>query len=275
MASKDQAATKIQGKARSRQAKATAASRKASSTVGSVFELFDTDKSGRLSALEFCAGIEVILERAETVEQKQAVADFVATSSTLWNLMSQDAGWGADIPVAQLPHCTPELWKKYLDANGDKDDAFLAFAGTFFKVAHQIKRRLLSQAIAAKAQIRLESTKRGKGDLFDLIDTDKSGALSVGEMENTLRALADEGVDTQPWIDVQVDLYMILSKSAGWGAMGAMNPAQLPHLTRDVFEQHMAEKKEQLAGFVAAVDAVMPKSATIQAAAAQRMKVGL
>lgn len=275
MASQDQAASKIQNKTRGKQAKAKAAAKAAESTVGSVFELFDTDKSGKLSALEFCAGIEVILERAQTVEQKQAVQDFVATSSTLWNLMSQDAGWGADIPVAQLPHCTPELWKKYLDSNGDKDDAFLAYCGTFFKRAHQVRRRLLSAKIKQKAQIRLESTKRGKGDLFDLIDTDASGALSVGEMENTLRALKDEGVDTKPWMDVQTDLYTIMSKSAGWGAMGALNPAQLPHLTRSVFEQHMAEKKVELAGFVTAVDAVMSKSAAIQAAAAQRMKVGL
>ena len=71
---------------------------------------------------------------------------------------------------------------------------------------------------------------RVQGDFFDLIDTDKSGALSVAELEATMAVLAGApyNIDVATWVSKEQALYSRMSLGA-WGRVGVPKK-QLPHL---------------------------------------------
>ena len=90
----------------------------------------------------------------------------------------------------------------------------------------------------------LEATARGadgRGDLFDLMDADLSGTLSVKEVLTAFSAFEDfcdemDREQVREYKKNMIGLFKMMAEEAGWPSDTHLS--QLPYLTREVYDSY-------------------------------------
>ena len=226
-------------------------------------------------ALQFCAGIALLREKAgASAPNRKLVDDFMAAAAAkggLWDIMSNNAGWGPCKNPMQLPNLTTALWQTFLDSTS-ADEALQAYVATFFPEMAAFHGEMSCTRLVGIAERMLAATARngGFGDFFDLIDADFSGSLSVEEMFRTCaamkKAFPKKSALVSYWEKEVKDLYASMARSAGWPADTKLT--QLPHLTRPEFEKFWGEKQLELDMFAGLVQMCCQQKAMVQSHAA-------